>query len=93
MEDFDRFGKIVNDRTFQTTNRSNFSPGKAVSPWPRKKMLMEINNPDRFGSPRFPKAKPFFEQAYAPKSIVERESNKSTLSKSKHSSKPIFSTP
>lgn len=75
---------MINDTTYQTINR-NLSPvnhnakslvflRKGLRSPERKEaheLLLRMNSDGLYSSPKFPKAKPFFEQAYIGKSIVE----------------------
>eukprot|EP00344_Euplotes_crassus_P009850 CAMPEP_0196999756 /NCGR_PEP_ID=MMETSP1380-20130617/4865_1 /TAXON_ID=5936 /ORGANISM="Euplotes crassus, Strain CT5" /LENGTH=349 /DNA_ID=CAMNT_0042416791 /DNA_START=6 /DNA_END=1051 /DNA_ORIENTATION=+ len=82
------YGKIISDSTYQTTKQINHSPKmkqslslmklrtKAMSPGRTKvdKLISELDHQGLYSSPKFPKAKPFFDQAYAPKSTIDASS-------------------
>lgn len=81
-DNINRFEKILGDSTYQTTNKNAFSPTakhsqslihlrKSLKSPERKevhKLLLKMSSDNPYASPRFPKAKPFFEQAYVAKS-------------------------
>jgi len=88
----DKFGRIISNSTYQTTSTINFrSPlQNSLSMLTLRKNLKspEKKNIDKllegwdingiYSSPRFPKAKPFNQQAYAAKSKVEAFSQASS---------------
>ncbi|CAI2364898.1 unnamed protein product [Moneuplotes crassus] len=84
----DEYGRIIPDSTYHTTNEVNSSPivkrsvslmklrSSAMSPGRGNvnKLMSKIDHQGLYSSPRFPKAKPFFDQAYAPKSTINSPS-------------------
>ena len=80
----------------QSTNRTSFSPGRSgknlfVETSPKheelKLLLSKANSTDVFTTDRFPRPKPFFQQAYLAKSKIETLSRTSKIRRSK-SNKP-----
>ena len=79
----DRYGRIIGNTTFQTTQKISFSPVtknpkslinftngvKSPSNKSNNKLFKSMST--MFQSPRKAKAKPFFEQAYMPKSHID----------------------
>lgn len=88
---FQKLNKLVLDSTYKSTNKNAFSPlmqrskelvflRKGLNSPDRKeahKLLMAIQPEGLYSPPRFPKAKPFFNQAYLAKSEIEKASQTS----------------